>query len=345
MKILYAIQGTGNGHLARALEIVPSLQRHADVDILVSGSHCEITLPWPIKYKLHGLGFVFGKKGGIDYRTTFRQFRLSRFIKEARSVDVNQYDLVVNDFEPITAWACLWKRVPCVGLSHQNAVMRPIAPKPLTWDIWGALVLRFYAPTRYAYGFHFQSFDNHTFTPVIREDVRRASPTADDHYTVYLPSYDDFTIIDFLSQFPQDRFEVFSKHNQKPISYKNVDVVPVNKDKFAQSLISSKGVLCNAGFETPAEALYLNKKLCVIPMTGQYEQQCNAFTLKQMGIATLRGLSHKASPALFAQWLGRPQTVKVNYQNQTNQIIDMLIARHAPKATLPQMAIPAGYGF
>ncbi len=31
MKILYAIQGTGNGHVARAREIVPILQKHYDV--------------------------------------------------------------------------------------------------------------------------------------------------------------------------------------------------------------------------------------------------------------------------------------------------------------------------
>ena len=36
MKILYAIQSTGNGHLGRAMEILPTLKRNADVDILVS---------------------------------------------------------------------------------------------------------------------------------------------------------------------------------------------------------------------------------------------------------------------------------------------------------------------
>lgn len=343
MKILYAIQGTGNGHLARALEIVPALQRHGKVDILVSGTHCEIVLPWPVQQKLQGLGFVFGKKGGIDYRATFGKFSLSRFIEEARSVAVEQYDLVVNDFEPITAWACLWKRIPCIGLSHQNAVMGPFAPKPFTPDIWGALVLKLYAPTRHAYGFHFKAFDNHTFTPVIREDVRRATPVRGDHYTVYLPSYDDFAIINFLGQFPQARFEVFSKHNKKPISYKNIDVMPVNKDRFAQSLVSSKGVFCNAGFETPAEALYLKKKLCVIPMTGQYEQQCNAYTLKQMGVPVLTGLTQSKSSAIFSQWLSNPQTLEVNYPNQTNHIIDMVILRHAPKTNIPQVAIPSVY--
>ena len=42
MKILYAIQGTGNGHLTRAKEIIPILKEKGDVDILISGSECDI---------------------------------------------------------------------------------------------------------------------------------------------------------------------------------------------------------------------------------------------------------------------------------------------------------------
>jgi hypothetical protein len=37
--------------------------------------------------------------------------------------------------------------------------------------------------------------------------------------------------------------------------------------------------LCNAGFETPAEALFMDKKLFVIPIHNQYEQECNACAL------------------------------------------------------------------
>jgi UDP:flavonoid glycosyltransferase YjiC (YdhE family) len=32
MKILYAIQGTGNGHIARAFDVIPHLKRHGEVD-------------------------------------------------------------------------------------------------------------------------------------------------------------------------------------------------------------------------------------------------------------------------------------------------------------------------
>ena len=37
MRILYGIQGTGNGHISRALEVLPYLKKKASVDILISG--------------------------------------------------------------------------------------------------------------------------------------------------------------------------------------------------------------------------------------------------------------------------------------------------------------------
>ena len=62
MKILYAIQGTGNGHISRARDFIPALQQFADVDILISGTQVDVSLPQEIKYKFKGAGFVFGKK-------------------------------------------------------------------------------------------------------------------------------------------------------------------------------------------------------------------------------------------------------------------------------------------
>ncbi len=65
MKILYAIQGTGNGHISRAREIVPLLQQYGELDLLVSGTEAEVSLAQPLKYKYHGISFVFGSMVGL----------------------------------------------------------------------------------------------------------------------------------------------------------------------------------------------------------------------------------------------------------------------------------------
>lgn len=51
--------------------------------------------------------------------------------------------------------------------------------------------------------------------------------------------------------------------------------------------------MCGAGFETPEEALFLGKKLMVIPIKGQYEQQCNVAALKEMGVPVIKSLKTK----------------------------------------------------
>ena len=82
MKILYAIQGTGNGHLSRARDIIPILQQKGEVDILVSGIQADVSLPYPVKYTFKGLSFIFGKKGGIDLIATYKKSNLKQLFKE-----------------------------------------------------------------------------------------------------------------------------------------------------------------------------------------------------------------------------------------------------------------------
>ena len=215
MKILYAIQGTGNGHLSRARDIIPILQKKGvALDILVSGTQADINLPYPITYQLKGLSFIFGKKGGVDVWKTYFKAKTMRLHKEITNLPVEHYDLIINDFEPVSAWACKLKKIPCISLSHQSAVLAPNAPKPKKKDALGKLILKKYAPTTKQYGFHFKAYEDAIFTPVIRQDIRLTNCTAGNHYTVYLPSYDDEKILNILSKIKDVTWDVFSKHNK-----------------------------------------------------------------------------------------------------------------------------------
>lgn len=266
MKILYAIQATGNGHISRAREIIPLLKKKCDVDILISGTEAEVTLNHPVKYKVKGLCYVFGKKGGIDMYATFKKMQSKRFLREIKSLPVEDYDLVINDFEPVSAWACKAKNVPCVAMSHQYAVMHKSAPIPDKFDPLAWLVLRYYAPCRSGVGFHFKKYDQRIFTPVIRKEIRNAEVTNNGHYTVYLPAYHEEKLIKILSVYKNVQWHIFSKHTKKSFIEKNCWVRPVNNSDFAESFVSCEGIISGGGFETPAEALYMGKKLLVIPM-------------------------------------------------------------------------------
>lgn len=330
MKILFAIQGTGNGHLSRARDIYPELCKHGEVDVLISGIQADVAVPFPVKYKFYGMSFIFGKSGGVDIWQTAKKLKLFRLMRDIRKLNVDEYDLVVNDFEPVSAWACKMKKKPCISLSHQAAVMAPNAPQPSEGDLKGELVLKYYAPVTAAYGFHFRRYNKNIFTPVIRKEVRNMQPIDEGHYTVYLPAYDDETLVKHLSYFSEIQWHVFSKHNKEAYSFKNVHLQPIENHAFIQSMASCKGVLCGAGFEGPAEALHMGKKLMVIPMQAQYEQQCNAAAAALMGVPVIKTLSRKYYDKI-KWWLLSDERVKVDYPDQTEEIVRQLVTEHAPQ--------------
>jgi uncharacterized protein (TIGR00661 family) len=332
MKILYAIQGTGNGHLARATEIVPILKSMAETDVLVCGTQADLDVPFKIDYKLKGMSFIIGKKGGVDLVETAKKLPLRQLIKDIRSLPVEKYDLVISDFEPVSAWACWLRGKECVGLSHQNAVLHPSAPKPSFNDIVGKTILKYYAPANYKYGFNFKPSFPNIFPPVIRRDIRNAESTRNPHYTVYLPAYSDQQILDVLSSIPDIEWQVFSKHSKTTYSVGNIYFQPVSLEKFTESFLSCTGLLCTAGFEGPAEAIYLGKKLCVIPMKKQYEQYCNAAFLKSMGILVLDRFS--TSGDILSDWVKNSEALQVKYPDITTQILENIISKHSSKVQL-----------
>jgi len=324
MKILYAIQGTGNGHLSRARDIIPRLQKKGAVDLLLSGCQSDMPLPYEVKFQLKGLSFVFGKKGGIDYFETFKKSNLKNLFHEIIELPINDYDIVINDFEPVSAWACYIKNRQCIGLSHQIGVLSKNAPRPAKKDFIGNAFLKYYAPASRKYGLHFLSYDKNIFTPVIREEVRSLSITNRGHYTVYLPSYSDKEMIKVLSCFPEIEWQIFSKHCKDSYEMDHMQVQPVQNEAFLTSIASSEGVLCGAGFETPAEILFLQKKLLVIPMKGQYEQQCNAAALDTLGVPVLNKLKLKHLDKI-RKWLESENPVNLFMPDETDALLDILL--------------------
>jgi uncharacterized protein (TIGR00661 family) len=327
MRILYAIQGTGNGHISRAREIVPLLQQYGSLDLLISGTQADVSLIENVKYELHGFSFIFGRKGGVNHYETWRSMNLPRFVRDMNKIPLEDYNLIINDFEPVTAWACKRKGLESVGLSHQASFQSRQVPKPNSID-WAQLVLKYYAPASHYVGFHFEKYDQFINTPVIRSQIRNLQVSDDGHYTVYLPAIDDKFLIPILHEIPQVQWQVFSKHATNSYTSKNVQVNLINNEQYNASLASCTGLLTGGGFEGPAEALFLGKKLLVVPMKFQYEQQCNAFALKKFGIPVIWGSNKNWLPVL-KEWIGHGRVVHFDYPDETASVIDRLVKQFA----------------
>lgn len=328
MKILYAIQGTGNGHITRALHIVPKLKKVADVDVLISGYQSEIELPFKVNFKYSGLSFVFGKSGGIDYISTYKKSRLKRFYREIKSLDVSQYDIVISDFEPISAWACYKAKKLCIGLSNQATLLTKNVPKPKSLDVIGKLILKNYAPTPIKIGFHYEKYNSTIFSPIIRDEIRKGKVSDNKTYLVYLPSYSDAKIEKVLSQIKKVKWIVYSKQCEKPFELNNFQFKPINQKNFNEDFLSCSGIISAAGFATTSEALHLGKKLLVIPQKGQLEQQFNKTALKKLRVKSVKSLKKKHVPVI-EDWIKNGTAVVMNYQDETDKIINYILKNYS----------------
>lgn len=326
MKILYAIQGTGNGHLSRAREIIPILKKYGEVDILISGTQADVNLNESIKYQFKGFGFDFGTKGGIDYKNSIKKANFKQLLNDIRNLPVREYSLVINDFEPVTSWACKLRGKKSVALSHQSAFLSPKTPV-ISGVHAGEMVLKNYAPTTYKIGFHFERYDDFINTPVIRSEIRNLNPENFGYYTVYLPAYSDEFILKKLEKFRDKKFQVFSKHAKQDYVKENSEVFKINNEKFNQSLEKCEGLLTGGGFEGPAEAMFLGKKLCCVPMSHQYEQQCNAFAAEKLETTVI--WNEKEFDEKLRFWIESAAPISVNFPDETEEIIKNLIEKYS----------------
>ena len=139
MKILYAVQATGNGHISRATQLLPYLQRFGKVDVFLSGANSQLQNELPVRFRSKGLSLFYNNNGGLQYKKLATQVQPLRLWKEIRDLPVEKYDVVINDFECITSLACGYKKVPSVNFGHQASFQSPLVPRPVKKDLYGRI--------------------------------------------------------------------------------------------------------------------------------------------------------------------------------------------------------------
>lgn len=309
MRILYGVQATGNGHISRARAMLPALKAEGiEVDFLFSGRPAEALFDMDCfgDYR-HCRGFTFvTEQGRVNKLKTLQQIKIGTFLRDVFSLDLSRYDLILSDFEPVTAWAAKIRRRTCIGLAHQYALRYRI---PGTENApWLPSLIHLFTPVNKALGVHWHHFEQAVLPPLIvssaLHDVSVSENTAEqgDFVLVYLPfeSLDD--IREQLSLLETQRFRVYAAVKE-PEDWRNLQIRPLCRQAFPQDLIRCSGVICNTGFGLCSEAIYLGKKLLTKPLDGQIEQYSNAKILALMGRADFMT---KLDIFAIAQWLEQP---------------------------------------
>lgn len=307
MRILFGVQATGNGHLSRALCLARHLARESGIqaDYLVSG-RAQGRLP-----KLEALGdfkwahgLSFHTRGGqVSWRGTLQQNPWSRFWRDVRNLDLRSYDLVVTDFEPVTAWAARRQGVRCVGLGRQYTFWHSHAQLPVS--LLQRMMIRQFAPCDIPLGMHWEPLQRNLLPPLIRPPG--AQQPNSECILVYLPFEPINRVLQVLRNFPAYAFKVYHPDwpRQAPAGLGHIQGQRLCRQQFPLDFQQCCGVISNAGFTTSSEALAAGKKLLVKPLEGQFEQQANAQILHERGLGWSMPAFHSG---YVEQWLqhGRP---------------------------------------
>lgn len=320
MKILYGVQGTGNGHISRSRELIRNLKDDGhEVQVIVSGR--DPALLWDMEIfepytAFRGLTFAT-HRGRIQHLRTVRQLNLIRFYADIRAFDARGFDLVITDYEPVTARIARRHRLPSIGIGHQYAFCHDIPVRgqnPLA-----RYILDNFAPVDYPIGLHWHHFEQPILPPVVPEFSSRPEPVQN-KILVYLPFEGLADILQLLRPFDAHAFFIYHQL-QQPESAGHLTLRPYSRAGFLNDLADCSGVITNAGFELVSEALTLGKKILVRPLAGQMEQLSNAAALTELNL----GLAMKRLDATAVdRFLAKPSGVQVHYPNVARMIADWI---------------------
>lgn len=320
MKILYGIQGTGNGHLSRSSKIINKLKKiGCDVDIIVSGNFHQIDIPHDVKYNLKGFSFTYNQDGSINKLKTFLNSDFVTFLKDIK-IELKEYDRIISDFEPITSWASKFQSAKSYGISNQYSFLSKKLPRPDNTRLIDEFVIKNFAPCEKYFGLSYETFDDFIYTPIIRDDILKNTSSKQDHYVIYLPNKPVLSYLKLLNHFSKVPFITFSNEVTKTHTYRNVKIIPIDKNIFLDHFLNCQGIITNSGFQTTSEAIFLNKKILSIPIKGQYEQEVNANLLKKFGVKI--GNIEDISDFILSSKI--PQ--KVNWIDPTTNIINQILS-------------------
>ena len=342
LRVLFAVQGEGRGHMTQALALAEMLRHrgHAVVGAVVGGGRGEV----PAFFRrgmaarvdhVESPGFVAGADGrirvGATLLSTVRQsvrFGPSLDRIEA-AIDRTEPDVIVNFYEGMTGLYSVLRvcDVPFVAVGHQFMAEHPEYPLLPGQPIQKA-AMRAYtalvgagATVRLALSFY-DAADRpglRVTPPLLRRRVfGLAGRPCDGSILVYLmePALAP-RLAAWSDRHPGVRVHAFSALEPREHS-PALTFHGLSGTAFLERMAAARGVVCTAGFETVSEAMWLGKPLLMVPTPGHYEQRCNAADAVAVGAGVTADTldlgplmdhldAHDPSPQPFRHWVARAE--------------------------------------
>lgn len=223
-----------------------------------------------------------------------------------RSIERHEPDLIVNFFEPLMGvYSAVYRpAVPVVAIGHQYMFLHPAYrfPPGRRLQRWAtcaiARVAAWGAARRLALSLYPASDrprqNLSVLPPLLRANIGRyVSAQREPFFLIYLlnSGYAD-DVIRWHKKNPGVRLHCFWDRSTTKLVTRYDETLTFHQlddDKFLRLMARARGVICTAGFESVAEAMYLGTPVQAVPVDGHYEQLCNAVDAVRAG-AGIRSL-------------------------------------------------------
>jgi uncharacterized protein (TIGR00661 family) len=302
-KILFGVAGEGFGHSSRS-ELIGRRFMEAGHEVLFAASAKSLGYLKPLfperVEEIHGLHFVV-KDGQVlpiptlvDNIVKYRKGFLTNRRLFSRKMKQFAPDLVISDFEPFCAWWADRHRIPCVFIDNEHVLtMAKLEHVPGWADrVKAKAVTRGYHTRAKAYVImNFFSAPLKTkkavfANPVIRKQVTEMKVEKQSHITVYSTDSRPETkqkYISIFQRFASHPFYIYGFGIEE--EHGNCRFKKTSTEGFLKDLAGGCGVVATAGLSLLSESLFLKKRMFLMPLKGQYEQQVNAVYAQRLGFA------------------------------------------------------------
>jgi uncharacterized protein (TIGR00661 family) len=300
-KIIYAVAGEGFGHSSRAHLIGQRLIDAGNDVIFAASQKSLVYLQQYFGERVKpgfGLSFAY-RKGRVKTLGTIKKniLKFPSAVRESKELFKNHLrdfepDLVLTDFEPVTAWWAFVKNVPFVSIDNEHLLtvcrlehkLKNIWPRFTSYVVtksyyFGAdkyIILNFFrAPLK---------IKNACLAPPIIRPLVTQLKTSSNGSIVYYTTiaYGKEQLLDIFGRFNSQRFIIYGFDKDEECG--NCTFKKRSTEGFLGDLAACSGVIASAGFSLISECLYLKKKMLLFPVAGQYEQIINAEYTEKLGL-------------------------------------------------------------
>jgi uncharacterized protein (TIGR00661 family) len=303
MRILYGVVGEGMGHATRSRVVIEHLlaQGH-QVHVFVSGrAHDLLRKHFTGVHRVHGWHLVYADNEVDKSRTASSNLwelrhSLPLIAQAIRELDSFRPEVVLSDFE---SWSYVYAQahnLPVISIDNMQVLSRCTQPDDviaghLAEFLLAKGIVRAKLPMAQHYvvtTFFFPELRKDRTTlvpPILRPEVLAAKPREGEHVLVYSSAEGSETLEATLREFPGQTFLVYGV--RRGIAEEQVDGhlrhQPFSERGFIDHLASARAVVAGGGFSLLSECVYLHKPVLSVPLSGQFEQLCNARWLQRLG--------------------------------------------------------------